>query len=847
MKKTILKCTIVAILVVIIATASLLTACQNTTLLGISPEKKEAYKGDTLKMTVFVRPEGAYTITASPAGVVTIDGDNVTFNGDIEADTNVTITATLNSNPKVSDSCVVKYKAPAKPVVKTTISISTETKTAVKGDIVNFTVDVEPQADYVLTVNSEYKDLVVIGEDNKSAIFVGDITLDQFITFTATLVDDNTVKSGVGITYIAPAKEGQVGELTSDMIQAIGNSSITVQGTVTDYYFDLNNASRNSENTMDMIVKMEDGKWYGAWNYQAMPSNVIQNTYVRGEGIVKGDDNTEGNPLLAVYVDKNNEVAHKMIKNYISLPATWQSRHFWNHLGQLDVNTFEYDAENKLYVHHLDVKSKDDLYLMTYFSFNLTPMLSDTLETIYFKVEGGKIVGMSGQTEVLYDGSSETDPQKASSMSYTQFEVTFSEVGTTTVPEVEVYEAPENVEYLEAALEKMSNATNYTFNAVDNQTRTPQYDEDDYSVLSTSAKDYNSKFGTLGIVGYVTEDAILLAETGKFNASKDGLDYYTKYSGYKQNDDNTIDQFKFSGKDMALKGEKKINGTLADLLPKFDISANIFKLEGTTVKNGVNYYTFTLRDGEITRDVAMQISMHNYAKDGEVSTSVKLTIVVDENGNMIKTSFPYSVTYGTYVGYIETTFSNVNSTTLADDVFDGYVPRILTNSWADYICKYYTADPDVDPTHEENAAIVMSAVFGDKDIPLPNMFNAVFDDNLFVFYEIDRLKDANGDDIKDENDKYVYGDPYISLFARYEHDLDENDRITDIDVVFDKILEVFGVYGYVKDVRNSGYSYGSNYLTIYNEELDLQLVFESNGTKNIFMKMCKLGQWTLKK
>lgn len=848
MKKSIFKHMIVAILVLIIATASLLTACtqpKDTTVLGIMSEKKEAYKGDTIKMTVFVRPEGEYTLSASPANLVTINGDNVTFTGDIEVDTDVTITATLKSNSNVKDSCVVKYKAPAKPDVKTKITIEADAKTAVKGDTVNFTVVVEPEADYVLTASSEHSSLVVI-KNNNSATFVGDITLDQFITFTATLVDDNTVKSSVGVTFKAPVKEGQVGELTSDMIQAIGNSAITVKGTVTDYVVDFNNASRNSADTMDMVVKMEDGKWYGEWYYQAEPENAIKDSFVRGEGIVSGFDGTQGNPLLQVYVNKNNEVAYKTIKNYLSLPATWQSQHYWNHLAQLDIETFEYDAEHKLYTHKLDVRSESDLYLMTYIAYSMTPMLEDTFDSISFMVEGGQIVGMVAQTEILYDRGATSDPKEASMMSYTRVEVLFSEVGTTSVPAIETYQSPENADLLEAALQQMREATNYTFKSKETTTSSPDINWGDYELESTSARDYTSSTGTVGTVGYVTEDAILLEITGKYSASMDGKDYHVAYSGYKQNDDNTYDYFSYSASDNALKGTKKINGTLADILPKFDFSASVFELFGVTPVKGGNLYTFVLRDGTITRDISMEISMDSYAKDGANSTNSRLTIVVDDKGNLVSTKFPYSIVGGSYRGYIETSYSNMNSTVLADDVFDGYIPRAWNNSWADFTCKYYTSAPGIEQTHDENALTVFEAVFPGMTVPTPNMFRAIFDDNIYVFFEYVEKKDGNGNYLKDESGKYILDYTYIAINTRYEHDLDENDRITDINAVFDMILDVFSVQGYVKDRANSGAKYGNNYLTIISETTGLQIVFESNGTKNIFIEIYKLGQWTLK-
>lgn len=508
--------------------------------------------------------------------------------------------------------------------------------------------------------------------------------------------------------------------------------------------------------------------------------------------------------------------------------------------------TFEYNPESKIYTHQLDVNNKSDLYLMTYFAYSLTPMLEDTLNSISFVVEGGKIISMYGETEVLYDGGATTDPKEASTMSYTRFEVNFSEVGTTSVPEMSNYNAPENVEYLQNALNNMKNVNNYTFTAVDTTTRAPVSDESDYELQSTSAKNYVSSSGMVGLIGYVTEDAILLENTTKYSASMDGKDYKIEYTGYKQNADNTYQYFTYSSSDKALKGEQLFNGTLAKVLPDFEFSPNIFEFESDKTKNNVTYYTFVLRDATITRDVAMQVSMHRNAKDGAASTSSTFKIVVDDRGNVISTTFPYSITFGTYIGYIETTYSDFGTTTIKEGAFDDYIDRVWNNSWSDFMCKYYSAQMGVEVYHDENAQVVFNAVFPTKVLPTPDMFRNVFGDNLHIFYEYVAKEDAEGKILKDENGAYILEYTYIAINTEYLDNLDENGRISDINEVFDKILESFAVQGYVKDASNSGSKYGNNYLTITNEAQNLEIVFESNGTKNIFIEIHELGNWILK-
>lgn len=87
-----------------------------------------------------------------------------------------------------------------------------------------------------------------------------------------------------------------------------------------------------------------------------------------------------GHALERLYINKNNELASAIEKNYNSFPVLWEQQHLWNHLANLQITKFKYDAENDVYEYKADLTQESDLYLMTYLSFSLTPVLSDTLD-----------------------------------------------------------------------------------------------------------------------------------------------------------------------------------------------------------------------------------------------------------------------------------------------------------------------------------------------------------------------------------------------------------------------------------------------------------------------------------
>ena len=219
-----------------------------------------------------------------------------------------------------------------------------------------------------------------------------------------------------------------------------------------------------------------------------------------------------------MYIDKDNKIASKAVKDYQSIPAVWEAQHMWNHLGNLNVNTFTYDIANDIYYHDVDLKSEEDLYLMTYLSYSLTPMLSDTLNTISFKVEGGKITKLIAQTEAIYYNVTEEN-KTGDSMSYTKLELTFADIGTAKVADPVPFEAPEYVEKLEAALASMGKADNYTYKAVDTTTYSPDIDGGDYEVDGTTysapattykVNNNTSMVGEVGSVGKIPRTPLWL-------------------------------------------------------------------------------------------------------------------------------------------------------------------------------------------------------------------------------------------------------------------------------------------------------------------------------------------------
>ena len=747
---------------------------------------------------------------------------------------------------------------PVTPADIVKIEMSASASQIKKGDSVQVTARVTGAKNTKVTWSVSHPDVVSVDE-NGLVTMVGDINIDTIITVTATSVENSTVKATKTLIAKAPVVDGRVGELTSDMLVAIGNPSITVTGTVTDVYNDIVTPANSSNEVYEFTVEMADGAWRGSWNHQGS-KNVIVNNYRRGDKDgIKDQNGNSGHEMLEMIIDKNNTVYAKSIKDYMSFPAVWESQHLWNHLSNLNVNKFTYDVENNVYKYNIDPENIDDMYLMTYFAFSLTPILGneDTFMELYLYVEDGKITKLVAQTAVEMLGN---DPENPDATQYTIISIDFSKVGTTVVPDPTPYEAAQYADKLEAAFEKMKDATNYTFYVVDNMNAMPDTgDYDLYSVngaasvstsntvLSAPYQNGTSSVGTAGSIGYVTPEAIVISVTGKYSYTLDGQNYHTEYSGYKQNSDGTYDEFECDAQ--GFYGTKKVSGNILDLMPDFDLSANIFKLTGMMINEntGKFEYTFALREASITRDVAMQLCAYSYADDAAATSSMLLSITVDDDGNLISIQFPYDLS-GVYSGSCKVSYKNVGTTTIAEGAFDNYRPRVPETAWSQYtltdyynlyttLCKNYGCYDEATGTynhkgHVATADVVLQSIFGESwtNVPSPEVLMKLFGDNISgPFYN---WKEVNG-----ENHGYM-------SITTYSTEYDENAKMTNYEELMQEVIDELAKYGFSLSAANTDMSGGESgkanrYVTLIHES-GIKIVIENNHTKYLWIYFCDL-------
>lgn len=696
------------------------------------------------------------------------------------------------------------------------------------------------------------KENVVVVEDNIIRVVKTDMIVDIFVVLTATSNADKTKSADFALTVKAPVVEGQVGELTSEMIQTIGNSNITVTGKLTDHYIDYAQPYNSYDSVYNMTVKMNDKEWQGTWSAEGS-TEEISNHYRKGsdDNLVVNENGEKGNALEELYINKDNQVASKVITNSSSIPAIWQSQHLWNHLSQLNVNKFVYDAENEVYSYEYDATNVDELYFLTYLSYSLTPVLTETLYKVYLKIENGAITQLIAQTEpVLYpEGAEEPD-----ATSYSVIELTFSDIGTTEIEQPATYEAGENSDVLQKALDAMKQAKNYTFHAVDTQQSAPATDPGDYEISASLSSgtanlvlgDKTVATGSAGLQGWVTEGEILLCETTKYDYAMDDKLYRLEYYGYKQVEEGYYDEFDYDSTNNAYYGVKRMAGNMFEQMPGFDFSVNLFEYVRSKTVNGVTNYTFVLRENNISKDIAMELGIY-YAQDSSASLQSNFELVVNENG-VVSVKYPYELTAG-YSGYITVNYYDLGTTQMPEEgLFDNYVQRQIPQTWSSTETKYYSPDCSALTSQTVNSDIAFADAYGTKyqsaQFPQAALFYNVFGDSVYgPFYNYDQTgEDAEGNAVYRK---------YISLTVEID-DYDENVRITaeTYNATMNKLLVELAKLGFVVDNANTDTTggatgYSDKTMTFINDDLGLQIRVENNRTKYFWIDIFNAGDFQL--
>ena len=270
-------------------------------------------------------------------------------------------------------------------------------------------------------------------------------------------------------------------------------------------------------------------------------------------------------------------------------------------------------------------------------------------------------------------------------------------------------------------------------------------------------------------------------------------------------------------------------------------------------------FELVLRDVTIAKDVAMQLSMYKNAKDATSDVGSSFSVWVDELGNLVKSVYQYSLVGGTYRGYVTTTYSAIGTTTLPEDVFDGYVARSPETSWAQFtdksffkqhstLCSVYGCDKGngvYDHSgHTGTIEEVLKYIFGEDvdmtKIPTPDLFIGIFGDNIGL----------PGFKYKgDGTDASPYRH-YMEFNISYSYS-DENGKIRqeDYETIVASLKTALEQLGYTYSASNSDDNKdplmgGSRYITFLGDN-GVEIVVENNFTRYFWVKYYHTGDWSL--
>lgn len=816
---------------------------------------------------------------------------------DLVKSSTLTIKANVSGSTTIEASMVSSKNSVRKTYVRKGDEVELNVVLSTTDKDKSYRVDVENPSDM--------PNLVTVGEDNK-VIVNGDVTENKKVTITVVSNANPAVKKSFQITVKPPKTAGAVGNLKQETLDKLGNLKLAVKGTLSDvetkngvksesvYDFTtyLNATATKQENEQGLFddYVFSDASWTSEWNIHGN-KNVLSNTYVRSD-----DGLTQKR-----FVNKNNKVVNEVVTDSYSNELTWESQRYWNHLGYLDLSLFEQDSDDEnLYTYEMEYGTIDtdiilgnttytpseDEYLMMYLAWSLTPILNEQFYKFALRLdEEGNVAQIIGSTyeNNLYDYDDDGNRNNVIGSYYTSVVMEIEAYGDdVSAPEVKPYEEPADAEdkvmfgYLKTALDNLAKAdkSNYTFKVKDTSTYAPSYDPSDYtpsggegSAPTTSAsgtwdgkvhtKPFTSTEGEVGYMGVVAADGVLLNKTIEY--SNGG--YRTDVYGFKQNGDNTYEQFEYSGGKLV--GKSRKTGNVSSRLPGFDVSPYVFAFSSMTSVDGDpdgRLYSYSLKDSVIVKEVASEFCMKDYANYATSDAKQALSVNVYYNRKtkeirLVGVTFAYNI-IDTYYGYYNTEYSNFGTSVLPADLFsaENYVTKEYPTSWSYFEAEYRaTNTADAEKT---NAQDLLNRVFGTNAatgkaaadaIPSPMVFSSIFADNFSskVFHDYFNTGDKN-------SQGYVYK-PEVKFNVWLDDvDLDSNRGLSlkKYNEVIDKLsveMEKCGFTdyeaGYILKEGTSSKTRQKCYINDNAGDHGLIIRVENIGYKTFYIHIYAKGDW----
>ncbi len=543
-------------------------------------------------------------------------------------------------------------------------------------------------------------DLIEVVEEGEGYIvrLKGDVRFDTTATITASLKDNANISKTISVRLLQTRGnqepvEGKNGiRLTKENLGEISNASITSTGVLSDITLTVSNG-REDKNSYEMLVKMAQDRWYGAWNIMGKKL-VTSDTYVKSATTVNARDESGNivakNVMDRLYINSKNQLASKTVKNSASVPTLWENQHLWNHLttSYLTVDDFNFDEDvdaaalgyvsrgtsntsMSAFKYRFDATDEQTAYLFAYIKQSLTPLAGgdDAIEDLWVIVDSEGVLGIYAKTYVeSYWGTEDNTPVQGSepvSKSWSTIMLTLSDIGTTTVADPTPYTVGTRDVYtiLEKSLSYMKDSKSYKFMAVDTATRAPTVNEDDYTISggvdsgstgsgsSSGSTTHSGKFydhvdsvglngqAATGTMGYVVANTanpfVLFEQVGKYSSSMDDNIYHFTYTGYKGFTDGSgaayYEEFAYNSKIDGFAGTRIVNADISTLLPLFNFSTALFKYDSMKMDGDREVHTFSLIDPTLTFEVVQQMSIDKQRNSASSSAenTVQISVAYD--------------------------------------------------------------------------------------------------------------------------------------------------------------------------------------------------------------------------
>lgn len=558
------------------------------------------------------------------------------------------------------------------------VTISIEGNSTIKsGQTLKLTSSVlgtsETAVTWEITSGSEYAEI-----DQKGNLTAKETFRDEEVVIKITCKANEEISATKTIRIISKPT------LTQDMLDYLNDDYLGVDGFIKIDLYTIGLFEKFEQSSNISVKTAMDGvHWYA--EYEDGTTGGTRSTYYKNHN----------NVACEVGVSLMNEEEYFPLTDDNDVEVSWEKSGLYNSLKGIKASDFTLNEDTWYY----DYTGNDkELTAKVLAACNPYDFILKSNPTFSLIIESGEVMGITMTSDWDYSIVNSYKAVQELNVFFTAGEENVK------VPTIGKFNHEPIHDQLSVAIENMRNLNNYTL----------RYTSYTYSVISgglvgegfyelvTQNDCYFTPFNVKNPLK--TDEEIELVQNDNYGFHKFNDNLYNSYT---------------TDKDGSFVASRAFESDFANAKPSFMFAAEIFTAYAEGSDGSITYYVNDAMSTVATTfyyGVGNDINLYGiYATRGYTSTTTSFTpYVTVKDGYIVDAGFYFNMGY--LYGVIELEYSEVNNTTMPEDVNVDFAVRNNPTSWSELVLNVSEDDSTLDDDQEVNALEYFKAKFEDENI-----------------------------------------------------------------------------------------------------------------------------------